>query len=148
MAIVLMVMMMRAVMVKMIHCKFLRPHSWSLFAAVVHVLASEHGLVNFLLQHSMMMMMMMMMMGMTSLNCCHHVLHHHLKHCHRHYHVLPSQRLAVQMLCYQLDNTWQYFTRTFKMQVKHNNSDPDNHNGVKVLWWWLRYLCDDERGPA
>ena len=27
------------------------------------------------------------------------------------------QRLAVQMLCYQLDNTWQYFTRTFKMQV-------------------------------
>jgi len=26
------------------------------------------------------------------------------------------QRLAVQMLCYQLDNTWQYFTRTFKMQ--------------------------------
>jgi hypothetical protein len=27
------------------------------------------------------------------------------------------QRLSVQMLCYQLDNTWQYFTRTFKMQV-------------------------------
>jgi len=26
------------------------------------------------------------------------------------------QKLAVQMLCYQLDNTWQYFTRTFKMQ--------------------------------
>jgi len=26
------------------------------------------------------------------------------------------QRLAVQMLCYQLDSTWQYFTRTFKMQ--------------------------------
>lgn len=26
------------------------------------------------------------------------------------------QRLSVQMLCYQLDNTWQYFTRTFKMQ--------------------------------
>jgi hypothetical protein len=28
------------------------------------------------------------------------------------------QRLSVQMLCYQLDNTWQYFTRTFKMQVR------------------------------
>ena len=28
------------------------------------------------------------------------------------------QKLAVQMLCYQLDNTWQYFTRTFKMQVQ------------------------------
>lgn len=26
------------------------------------------------------------------------------------------QRLAVQMLCSQLDNTWQYFTSTFKMQ--------------------------------
>ena len=29
------------------------------------------------------------------------------------------QRLAVQMLCYQLDSTWQYFTRTFKMQVSN-----------------------------
>ena len=28
------------------------------------------------------------------------------------------QKLAVQTLCYQLDTTWQYFTRTFKMQVK------------------------------
>ena len=27
------------------------------------------------------------------------------------------QRLAVQMLCYQLENTWQYFTTTFKIQV-------------------------------
>ena len=31
--------------------------------------------------------------------------------------ITTPQRLAVQMLCYQLDNTWQYFTRTFKMQV-------------------------------
>ena len=28
------------------------------------------------------------------------------------------QRLAVQMLCYQLDSTWQYFTTTFKIQVR------------------------------
>ena len=28
------------------------------------------------------------------------------------------QKLAVQMLCYQLDTTWQFFTRTFKMQVQ------------------------------
>ena len=28
------------------------------------------------------------------------------------------QKLAVQTLCYQLDTTWQYFTRTFKMQVR------------------------------
>ena len=26
------------------------------------------------------------------------------------------QKLSVQMLCYQLDKTWQFFTRTFKMQ--------------------------------
>ena len=26
------------------------------------------------------------------------------------------QRLAVEMLCNQLDNTWEYFTATFKMQ--------------------------------
>lgn len=26
------------------------------------------------------------------------------------------QKLAIQMLCYQLDKTWQFFTRTFKMQ--------------------------------
>ena len=32
------------------------------------------------------------------------------------------QKLAVQMLCYQLDNTWQYFTRTFKMQVNYFKS--------------------------
>ena len=29
------------------------------------------------------------------------------------------QKLSVQMLCYQLDTTWQYFTRTFKMQVRN-----------------------------
>ena len=28
------------------------------------------------------------------------------------------QKLSVQMLCYQLDTTWQFFTRTFKMQVE------------------------------
>ena len=28
------------------------------------------------------------------------------------------QKLAVQTLCFQLDTTWQYFTRTFKMQVR------------------------------
>ena len=27
------------------------------------------------------------------------------------------QRLAVQIICQQLEKTWQYFTRTFKMQV-------------------------------
>ena len=27
------------------------------------------------------------------------------------------QRLTVEMLCNQLDNTWKYFTATFKMQV-------------------------------
>ena len=28
------------------------------------------------------------------------------------------QRLTVEMLCNQLDNTWKYFTATFKMQAK------------------------------
>ena len=28
------------------------------------------------------------------------------------------QRLTVEMLCNQLDNTWKYFTATFKMQVQ------------------------------
>ena len=40
------------------------------------------------------------------------------------------QRLSVQMLCYQLDNTWQYFTRTFKMQVR-------------TTWWFNMYLQDE-----
>ena len=31
--------------------------------------------------------------------------------------LLYVQRLAVEMLCCQLDTTWQYFTNTFKMQV-------------------------------
>ena len=28
------------------------------------------------------------------------------------------QRLTVEMLCNQLDNTWKYFTATFKMQAE------------------------------
>ena len=27
------------------------------------------------------------------------------------------QRLSVQIICQQLEETWQYFTRTFKLQV-------------------------------
>ena len=31
------------------------------------------------------------------------------------------QRLTVEMLCNQLDNTWKYFTATFKMQVRQSD---------------------------
>ena len=34
------------------------------------------------------------------------------------------QRLTVEMLCNQLDNTWKYFTATFKMQAKQSFSFP------------------------
>ena len=42
------------------------------------------------------------------------------------------QRLTVEMLCNQLDNTWKYFTATFKMQVRHQTFNERLSKRIKM----------------
>lgn len=51
------------------------------------------------------------------------------------------QRLTVEMLCNQLDNTWKYFTATFKMQVITAKPRQSAENFmIQLNSCWFSYL--------